>query len=292
MNRYTLLVGAFYMLLTVSCRSHSQKQTAQAVQMENIPSSSGVMDTAMVPANENRGEDRAPQIPLQNNKDWDKKIVKTGTLNIEAGNYIQYDKSIRQAVGQWGGYIAAEKENATDDRKENVVTIKVPVQYFDDAMQQLSATKGKVIDKEITTADVTGEFVDTRARMEAKKQVRLRYVDILHKAKNVAEVLAVEKEINGMQEEIEAAAGRRNYLQHSAAYSTIELTYYQILNIDVPPGFIQRIWLALSEGGKGASEFLIALLTLWPLWVLGLLISWIIRKGMATRNRSKISAAK
>lgn len=292
MNPYTLLAGAFCMLLAVSCRSHSQKQTAQAVQVENIAARFGVMDTAMVPGDENRGEDQAPPIKLQNDKDWDKKIVKTGTLNIEAGNYIQYDKSMRQAVRQWGGYIAAEKENATDDRKENVVTIKVPVQYFGDAMQQLSASKGKVIGKEITTEDVTGEFVDTRARMEAKKQVRLRYVDILQKAKNVAEVLAVEKEINAMQEEIEAAAGRVNYLQHSAAYSTIELTYYQILNIDAPPGYLQRIWSALSEGGKGASEFLIALLTLWPLWILGLLISWIIRKAMTMRNRAKISAAK
>lgn len=298
MNRLILMAAAFIMLVAPSCRLHSEKQTtsAQAVQLEDVAPPVGTVDTATVPDNKKYEENRGQATSVATTSVWDKKLVRNGTLTIEADDYAQFDKNIRQAVGQWGGYIASEKEASTDYKKENVVTIKVPVRYFDDAMQQLSATKGKVIDKEISTADVTAEFVDTRARMEAKKQIRLRYVDILQKAKNVEDVLQVEKEINAMQEEVEAAEGRMNYLQHAAAYSTIQLTFYQIVNAgsakDTPPGFAQRIWTALSDGAKGASDLLVTLLTLWPLWMMILLILWLARRATAMRSKARLAAAK
>ena len=79
-------------------------------------------------------------------------------------------------------------------------------------------------EKKITSEDVTTEVIDTRSRLEAKKQVRLRYLDLLKQAKNMEEILSVQSEINGIQEQIESAAGRMEYLQHSSSFSTIHLT--------------------------------------------------------------------
>jgi len=297
MSRLPLFTGAFYLLLTSSCDWQSKKNIEPTAELHfaNIAPSAGMLDTAIAVENEKFEDDQSPIVIQQANTDWEKKIIKTGTLNIQADNYLQYDKTVRLAVQQWGGYIASEKENATEDRKENTVTVKVPVQHFDDAMQQLSAGKGKVMDKEIATSDVTGEYADTRARMEAKKRIRTRYVDILQKANKVQDVLDVEKEINAMQEDIEAAEARTNYLQHSATYSTIHLTYYQLLHPradDTPPGFAQRIWSALSFGAKGLSEFILVLVALWPLWVFGIVAIWIVRGRMMMRNKTKLFDAK
>ena len=60
------------------------------------------------------------------------------------------------------------------------------------------------------------QAVDTRSRLEAKKQVRLRYLDFLKEAKNVEEILNVQSQINGIQEDIEAASGRLDYLNHAS----------------------------------------------------------------------------
>ena len=60
----------------------------------------------------------------------------------------------------------------------------------------------------ISTEDVTGEVVDTRARMEAKKQMRDRYLALLKQARNMKEILEVQTEINTIQEDIESASGR------------------------------------------------------------------------------------
>ena len=269
-------------------------EPAAALEINNIALPPGTLDTAIVREDEKLEDDQSPIVFQKANTDWDKKMIKTGKLNIHTEIYQQYDKIVRDVVQQWGGYIASEKENASEDRKENAVTIKVPVQYFDDAMQQLSAGKGKIMDKEITTSDVTGEYADTRARMEAKKRSRMRYVDILQKAKKVQDVLDVEKEINATQEDIEAAEARVNYLKHSAAYSTIHLTYYQLLRPsakDTSPGFAQRIWSALSFGAKGLTELILVLVALWPLWIVGVAAIWMVRRGMM-RNKTKLSHAK
>jgi hypothetical protein len=109
--------------------------------------------------------------------------------------------------------------------------------------------------------------------MEAKKQVRLKYLDLLKEAKNMEEILNVQKEINGIQEDIEAANGRIEYLSHSAAYSTINLTYFQVLDAsakgDGEASYGTKIWRSFKIGWHWVGELLIGLISIWPLFFLG-----------------------
>ena len=99
------------------------------------------------------------------------------------------------------------------------------------------------------------------------------------------DILKVQEEVNNIQEEIEAGAGRVSYLTHAAAYSTIQLTFYEILNAaaerDVKPGFGQRVLNALSNGMDWVGEMLVVVLTLWPLWLLLGSVWWIFRRWKA-----------
>ncbi len=61
------------------------------------------------------------------------------------------------------------------------------------------------------------------------------------------DILQVQEEINEIQENIEAAAGRVHYLTHSAAYSTIEPVISsdrsQRKDKETPPGFGEKVLL-------------------------------------------------
>jgi len=133
-------------------------------------------------------------------------------------------------------------------------------------------------EKKITSEDVTTEVIDTKSRLEAKKQVRLRYLDLLKQAKNMEEILNVQSEINGIQEQIESSAGRMEYLQHSSSFSTIHLTFYQVLNgaaIDSDkPNFSSRITNAFRFGWNWIGELSIGIVSIWPLLlaVVGIII--------------------
>jgi hypothetical protein len=286
MNLLRFAVAASVMLLASSCHQKNKKIITEMALLENAPPPRIDRSSETVSNTDGKEEQR------QSKKfEWDKKIVKHGTLNIEVDDYKKFNAFVHELITKWEAYVAAEQENSSDYKIENVLTIKVPVQFFDDAIQQLASQKEKLLTRQINSEDVTAEFLDTRARMEAKKKVRLRYLDMLKQAKNMEEILQVEKEVNAIQEQIEAGEGRVNYLSHAAAYSTIQLTFFQVLNAGVAynenPGFGKRILLAFSGGLHWIAELMIILVTLWPLWLGVATGIFVIRKMIITARVSR-----
>lgn len=209
------------------------------------------------------------QIAATANIDWDKKIIKTATLRLEIKDFKKYNNYVHGATKQYGGYIALEEQNLTDDKLETVITIKVPLAQFENLMNGLPADDAKVLERKINTDDVGGEIADTRSRLEAKKQMRLKYLEFLKQSKSMTEVLQVQNEINEIQEQIESATGRMNFLSHQTAYSTINLNFYQPLegysSTDSAPSFLTRITDSFKTGMSWIKELIIGLIAVWPL---------------------------
>lgn len=215
--------------------------------------------------------------------DWDKKIIKTASLNLEVKDYNTYYTSLREKVRSVGGYVAQEEQSLSDYKTENTLSIKVPVDQFDNTVTLLTNSIEKLNEKKISSQDVTSEFVDTKSRMEAKRQVRLRYMDLLKQAKNMEEILNVQSEINGIQEEIESAAGRIEYLGHSSAFSTINLTFFQVLNSSAKnsdnPSFGTKLIGAFKTGTGWVSDLFVGLVAIWPLFLLTFIIVMIWKRS-------------
>ncbi len=208
-----------------------------------------------------------PTTPISNT-DWDSKIIKTANLKMEIKDFKKYNDFVHNAVKQYGAYVAQEDQNLTDEKSEATITIKVPVPQFENMMNKLP-DDGKVTEKKISTEDVTGEVVDTKSRLEAKKQMRLKYLEFLKQSKNMEEVLQVQNEINSMQEQIESAAGRVAFLTNQSAMSTINLTFYQPLAgykpTDAAPSFLTRVGNAFKTGAGWIAELFVGLISIWPL---------------------------
>jgi hypothetical protein len=207
-------------------------------------------------------------------EDWDKKIVKTAQLNMEVKALDSFTQRAKTLLKGYGAYIAAEKQENTPHRLANTLSVKVPVHLFDEAVNALCQLPVKVIGRQVSTEDVSAEMVDTRARIAAKQQMRLKYLEFLKQAKNMEEVLQVQQEIDQLQELIEAASGRVNYLGHASAFSTIHLSYYQPLHpgaiLDQQPGFGAELAQSLGNGWSIIKGMLLLLATVWPLLLLAL----------------------
>src|SRR5687767_3930072 len=229
------------------------------------------------------------QISIPEKPDWDKKIIKTASLNIEVKDYNDYNSSLREKIKQVGGYTAQEEQGQSDYKIENTLTIKVPVDQFDIAVTLFTNSVEKLNEKKITSQDVTTEVVDTKSRLEAKKQVRQRYMDLLKQAKNMEEILNVQSEINDIHEEIESATGRIEYLGHSSSFSTINLTFYQVLNPSAKdtdqPSFGTKLSNAFRTGWSWVGELFVGIVSIWPL-LLMIFIAFIIYR------RTRIPKAK
>ncbi len=271
------------MLLFIACDKNNvsdQKQKTQDVTLTAVDNKSeaGTIDyqtdsTIGPPAPPDNIDKKKQPVATQPapKTDWDKKIIKNATLNFEVKDYKSFYSSFREKVKSVGGYVAQEEQTQSEYKIENTIAIKVPVDQFDNAVNLLSANAEKINEKKITSQDVTTEFVDTRSRIESKKQVRERYIDLLKQAKNMEEILNVQSEINGMQEEIESASGRIQYLGHSSAFSTINLTYYQVLNSaavdNEKPSFGKEVASAFKTGWSWVTDLFVALVSIWPLFI-------------------------
>ena len=225
------------------------------------------------PSDPEQSNEKQKSQPLVNSKpDWNKKIIKTANVNIETKKYADFSKKISEAANRFGGYIADEEQTDTAYKIENVITLKVPVDQFQSAVDFLTTGGDKINEKKITSEDVTSQYVDTKSRLEAKRVARLRYLELLKQSKNMEEILQVQNEIDEIQEEIESAAGRINYLSNAAAMSTIHLTYYEVLNVSAKeeesPGFFRQVASAFETGWKGVGEVLVGLIYIWPLLLL------------------------
>ncbi len=210
------------------------------------------------------------------NPGWDSRIIKTADLKLEIKDFKKYNDYVHNTVKQYGAYVAQEAQNITEEKSETTITIKVPVMQFENMMHTLPGDDGKVMEKKINTEDVTGEVVDTRSRLESKKQMRLKYLEFLKQSKNMAEVLQVQNEIDNIQMQIESAASRVAFLANQSAMSTINLTFYQPMEGYKPtegePTFLTRLSMAFKSGASWITELFVGLVSIWPLLLMAVVI--------------------
>ena len=212
------------------------------------------------------GDKQKYQQPPNLKPDWNKRIIKTSSLNVEVKDYYTFYSSLLEKIKGLGGYIAQEEQSQSDYKIENSLTIKVPVDQFDNAVLQLTSNTEKINQKKITSQDVTTEVIDPKSGMEAKKKVRIRCMDLLKQAKNIEEILSVQSQINDIQEEIESAVARIEYLGHSSIFSTINLTYYQVLNSSAKdtgnPSFGTKLSNAFITGWSWVGDLFVGLVSI------------------------------
>jgi len=295
-----IITAVAAMLLLIACESAKNKDMSpeyksiaeKSVADNNFKQNEAngfSADTTIQQTTDEVDKKKQPKQPAPN-PDWDKKIIKTASLNIQVKDYNAYYATFREKVRSLGGYVAQEEQTQSDYKIENTLSIKVPVDQFDNAVLLLTNNVEKINERKVTSQDVTTEFVDTKSRIESKKQVRLRYMDLLKQAKNMEEILSVQSEINGIQEEIESATGRIEYLGHSSTFSTINLTYYQVLNssakdTDTSPSFGTKVGSAFKTGWSWITDLFVGLVSIWPLFLLAFAIFLLYKRMKATKTK-------
>lgn len=227
--------------------------------------------------------------------DWDRKIVKTANLNLEVKDFNSFYKFLKNSVSNVGGYVAQESQSQDEYKIVNTVSIKVPVDQFDNALTVLLDGAKTIKEKTVNSADVTGQIIDTKSRLEAKKQVRMKYLELLQQAHKMDDILSVQTEINEIQENIEAANGQLASLGHSAAFSTINATYFQVLNDaaqkdDGKSSFGKEIKGAFSTGWNWLAGVFIALLNIWPIILILTFLGIVINRRLSAKPKTKAAA--
>lgn len=231
--------------------------------------------------------DRADAIPIQGSqvpipkKEFEKKIIKTGTVTYRVDDTKEEYKRIVNMLGNFEAYIASENQNESYDRINYHLSVKVPPQSFDSLFDRLTSDR-KIDSKYVNSDDVTDQYYDLRSRIKNKKELEARYQDILKKATQVKDILEIERNLNQVRTEIESLEGQLKLLSYRINFSTIDIHFYTVLPYTVDenprPGFGARFVNSVSRGWQGFLTFTIFIAGLWPFAILALALVLIVKK--------------
>lgn len=206
-------------------------------------------------------------------------IIRTGNLEIVVEDTEAAIDEIASRTNATGGWVVNSNVFQRGTDKSGNMTIRVPVEQFDAMMNEIEEMAIEVLGSSTSGEDVTEEYVDRRARLQNLEATADRVRSFLDEAQNVEEALAVNAELSRLEGEIEAMRGRIQFLEQSAAYSTINVNITpdalaQPLEVGGwrPTGVVRDAFSALITALQGLATILIwVVITLVPLALIVLL---------------------
>lgn len=209
-----------------------------------------------------------PTSELKTSETVERKLIKEGLVQFETDNLNSTRKTIFESVKKYKGYISSDQESKSPGRKSNTVVIRVPSDDFDNLLSDATQGVENFESKEINVTDVTEEFLDIQARLKTKKALEQRFLDLLKEAKNVSEVLEIEKQIGQLRSDIESIEGRLKYLQDRVSLSTLTMTFYESIPNEFEFG--QKFKNGFGNGWDNMIWFFVVLTNIWPFILIGL----------------------
>ncbi|WP_196893863.1 DUF4349 domain-containing protein [Aureivirga marina] len=214
-----------------------------------------------------------------------RKLIKNGRIGYNVQDLKVSREQIFQATKKYGGYISSDDEYRNAKNLENTIQIRVPSKHFDALMKEVTTGISNFNFKEISIQDVTEEFLDVKARLNSKKELENRYLELLKKAIKVSEILEIEKEINNLRTEIESIEGRFYYLQNQISYSTLTIVLKKY-DPNNSGEFNNKFSEGIQNGWKNFVWFFIGLVNIWP-FILVFIVLIIFIKTYRKRRKKK-----
>lgn len=218
-----------------------------------------------------------------------KKIIRDGHMTIKVKSAQAAKIRVDSLLIPFGAYYASENFNNNDREATFYLRLRIPAAAFDNFMACLEQGYGEILNKDIQARDVTDQFIDLETRLQNKRNYLGRYNSLLKEAKTVKDILQIQEEIRGLEEEIESTTGRLKYLSDQVDYSTLQLNLTEQKDFQFKPEerdrFGEKLKQALTKGWYGLVDIVIFLFKIWPLWlVLCLALIFLKRRSKPTKS--------
>jgi len=267
-----ILLSSFVLMLSLACTDSNSK--ASYSPNDGVLGLLNSFDTeadAEISVSSDRAYNKSAPIK--------QKLIKESYLNFETQDMNKTYTNIIGFVKQNNGFVQDDNSNKSYNRISRHLTIRLPSNAFQKTIDSISNYVAFFDSKRITSKDVTEEFIDIEARLKAKKTLEKRYLELLSKAKNVKEILSIERELSKIREEIEARSGRLKYLNNKVSQSTINIEFYKITSESgVTVSYGSKMLNAFKSGFNGISLFFLGVLHIWPFIIIAIVVFFLIKR--------------
>jgi len=239
---------------------------------------------------ENSKDSSLSQPEMMNNQEGSK-IQKNGSVSVLVENINKSIEALKSINSTFGGQITSIYDSGKGNERVVQIVVKVPVEKFEEYYEQLRKLEGEVVYANISTADLTEEYIDITSRLNNLRNTEAQLNKILEQAKSITDVLAVQKELNAIRGEIESYEQRKRYFDSQTDYSYISVSFSidkTGLNISEdqwkPWGEVKAAVKALVEVLKGFVNVIIWIIIFSPLVLIPYFLIKHLKKGKKTKK--------
>lgn len=206
------------------------RSAADGVAEEKVGNSAPALQTIMVPQSGSPASAAAQSAQALPDSIRPAMLIRNGHARVEVDSLELALAAVQQMAQRLGGYVTGvASQTGRQQVREATVTLRIPAARFDAALSGLEPI-GDVKAVNVTSEDVGEEYVDIGVRLENGRRLERRLLELLQtRTGKLEEVLAVERELARVREEIERHEGRLRYLRSRAEVSTLTVTLHEPL---------------------------------------------------------------
>lgn len=225
------------LLLLSSCASSSAAKSTEAYSAQ-VKDADAVVENYVeedaVSGEENLAPEAAPDnqssalIDPGNIPANDKKIIYTVNIGLESEDVKKAIESITDEATKLGGYVSDSFFQENNDQIQGSITVRIPPESLS-AFTDKVGNAGKVLSSNMSSEDVSAQYVDLESRLSNAEAQERQLLDIMKQAVKIEDILYVRTELNTVQEEIEMIKGQLRFFDNLVGYSTVTITVTQPL---------------------------------------------------------------
>ena len=213
-------------------------------------SSVGVAPESKMMRNEVATDNFMEVAPQEESQAIDKKVIKNGDLSLKVGSADRAAGEISNIVKQKGGEVFSTNfYEVVKGQKSGFLTVRVPVDKFEEAINDIKKIAVQVLSESTNGQDVTEEYTDLQAQLKNKKAEEESFVKILDTAGKIDDILSTTREIARVRGEIERLEGRIRFMDNQTDMSTITVNLTEDVTV-TPINEGWRPWQVVKESVK------------------------------------------
>ncbi len=162
-------------------------------------------------------------------------VIKTGSLTLDVKNTPDTMAAFTAIADVYGGFVQDSNTwMQSDETMAGSVTLRVEVEHFEQALEDIKALATVVQSESLSGQDVTADYVDMQAELTNLQAEEEQYLEILERAYTVEDLLNVSDYLSRVRGDIEWIQGQLNYLENRTSFSTITVYVYEEASILAP----------------------------------------------------------
>ncbi len=235
------------------------------------------------------------------------KIIYSANVQVESTDFDGSIAKLGELIETYEGWVESSSVNGSNyadrsrgrvSRRSASYTLRIPAERFDALMGTLSDL-GNVPYTHVYTENVTAQYYDVQARLNAFSAQEQRLLEMMELAESVEDVIILEDRLTEVRYRIESLQSTLNNWDRQVSYSTVYLDITEVQEYSpepqVQPSYGQQLRTALKDGLEGLADFFQGLLlvlaaSLPTLLVLGAVIAGIV--VLVKKSRKKRRAAR